>query len=258
MTPKPWRTVYPVLVLSLLTVAGALAPITASAGPARPQARPAEPQPPVLPRELHGNPPAQPAQPPAPAPGLFDGADAQQTREELRQVLRGYPPSVAQVLRLDPTLAGREDYLSSYPALAAFLAQHAGGCAQPGVLLRPGAIRSALHSQRTGHADIRDRAWRPRRLSVLHHGARRGRVGRSPGDRSPPLATRHEIAHRRALEGVRSPVVERGSPRLRSESSADGSSSNRRRSCSTRARGRSARPSGGSCGRFRPASSSRS
>jgi hypothetical protein len=132
MTPKPRRTVYPVLVLSLLTVAGALAPITASAGPARPQARPAEPQPPVLPRELHGNPPAQPAQPPAPAPGLFDGADAQQTREELRQVLRGYPPSVAQVLRLDPTLAGREDYLSSYPALAAFLAQHAEVAHNPG------------------------------------------------------------------------------------------------------------------------------
>ena len=55
---------------------------------------------------------------------LFDGADAQQTREELRQVLRGYPPSVGQVLRLDPSLAAREDYLTPYPALAAFLGQH--------------------------------------------------------------------------------------------------------------------------------------
>ena len=89
-------------------MAGALAPRAAGATQARPsaQARPAE------------------AQPPAPSPVLFDGADAQQTREELRQVLRGYPPSVGQVLRLDPSLAAREDYLTPYPALAAFLGQH--------------------------------------------------------------------------------------------------------------------------------------
>jgi hypothetical protein len=69
---------------------------------------------------------AQPAPPPAPppAPAPFDAASAQETRERLREVLRQYPPTVTQVLRLDPSLAGREDYLSSYPTLAAFLAQH--------------------------------------------------------------------------------------------------------------------------------------
>jgi hypothetical protein len=66
--------------------------------------------------------PPQPAQPPAPVP--FDSVSAQDTRERLREVLRQYPPTVGQVLRLDPSLAGREDYLSSYPTLAAFLAQH--------------------------------------------------------------------------------------------------------------------------------------
>ena len=107
-------------------MAGVSAPDPAWATSARAvtQAQPAGPKPAILPKELATTQPAQPGQPPAPAPVLFDGADAQQTREELRQVLRGYPPSVGQVLRLDPSLAGREDYLSSYPALAAFLAQH--------------------------------------------------------------------------------------------------------------------------------------
>ena len=122
------------LPILILTAVAAGTPSMAWAAPSRAvaQTRPADPQPPVLPRDLHTGQPAQPTQPPAPAPALFDGADAQQMREELRQVLRGYPPSVAQVLRLDPTLASREDYLSSYPALAAFLAQHPEVAHNPG------------------------------------------------------------------------------------------------------------------------------
>jgi hypothetical protein len=49
---------------------------------------------------------------------------ARDTRESLRELLDGYPPTVAQVLRLDPTLLTRSDYLSTYPKLAAFVAQH--------------------------------------------------------------------------------------------------------------------------------------
>ena len=55
--------------------------------------------------------PAQQAQAtpaPAPAPAaqqVFDERNAQQTRERLREVLSQYPPSVAQVLRLDPVAA---------------------------------------------------------------------------------------------------------------------------------------------------------
>ena len=74
--------------------------------------------------------PAQQAQtaqaPAAPAavPQSFDDQNAQQTREHLRDVLSQYPPSVGQVLRLDPSLLTRADYLAPYPALSAFLAQH--------------------------------------------------------------------------------------------------------------------------------------
>ena len=68
------------------------------------------------------------AAPPAPAAPqgaqAFDDQNAQETRERLREVLSQYPPSVGQVLRLDPSLLGRADYLANYPALAAFLAQH--------------------------------------------------------------------------------------------------------------------------------------
>jgi hypothetical protein len=60
----------------------------------------------------------QPRQPPAAAP------DARETRDALRTVLAQYPPTLAQVLRLDPTLLTKPDYLTSYPALATFLTDH--------------------------------------------------------------------------------------------------------------------------------------
>jgi hypothetical protein len=50
--------------------------------------------------------------------------NARDTRERLQELLDEYPPSVAQVLRLDPSLLSRSDYLSTYSKLAAFLAQH--------------------------------------------------------------------------------------------------------------------------------------
>ena len=49
--------------------------------------------------------------------------NARDTRERLRELLDEYPPSVAQVLRLDPSLLSRSDYLSTYPKLAAFFAE---------------------------------------------------------------------------------------------------------------------------------------
>jgi hypothetical protein len=50
--------------------------------------------------------------------------NARDTRERLRELLDEYPPTVAQVLRLDPALLARPDYLSTYPKLATFFAQH--------------------------------------------------------------------------------------------------------------------------------------
>jgi hypothetical protein len=67
----------------------------------------------------------------APTQVFVNDQDAQQTREELRNLLRQYPPSVARVLALDPSLLTNESYLATYPQLAAFLAQ------QPGVVHNP-------------------------------------------------------------------------------------------------------------------------
>ena len=58
--------------------------------------------------------------PPAP---VFQ-QNAEQTRQELSSILREYPPSLAQVLRLDPSLLNSQDYLKMYPRLADFVATH--------------------------------------------------------------------------------------------------------------------------------------
>jgi hypothetical protein len=50
--------------------------------------------------------------------------NARDTRDRLRQILDQYPPSLGQVLKLDPTLMTRADYLAPYPMLANFLAVH--------------------------------------------------------------------------------------------------------------------------------------
>jgi len=74
---------------------------------------------------------AQPKQAPAQAPAApptvqapVDERDARETRERIREILNQYPPSVGQVLRLDPSLMSKPDYMASYPTLATFVAQH--------------------------------------------------------------------------------------------------------------------------------------
>jgi hypothetical protein len=71
---------------------------------------------------------SQPRQAPAaqqPFPNLLaDTANAYQTRESFQQLLRQYPPSLTEVLKLDPALLTNPAYLEPYPSIAAFLMQH--------------------------------------------------------------------------------------------------------------------------------------
>ncbi len=53
-----------------------------------------------------------------------DTQDANDTRDRLQQLLDKYPPTLGQVLKLDPSLLDRQDYMAAYPALAAFVAEH--------------------------------------------------------------------------------------------------------------------------------------
>ena len=50
--------------------------------------------------------------------------DSRDTREQFKELLRRTPPEVGKVLKLDPTLFSNQQYLATYPALAAFVAQH--------------------------------------------------------------------------------------------------------------------------------------
>ena len=76
---------------------------------------------------------AQRQQVPDPGPGVRDRTavstvvqvDADETRRQLEDLLRAYPPSLPRILKLDPTLLNNEAYLQPYPALATFLNQHA-------------------------------------------------------------------------------------------------------------------------------------
>jgi hypothetical protein len=67
----------------------------------------------------------QPAQSAA-APVAYqdDRRNAEETRDRLRKVVEQYSPSLFQVFRHDPSLLRNDQYLASYPALAAFLQQH--------------------------------------------------------------------------------------------------------------------------------------
>lgn len=50
--------------------------------------------------------------------------NARETRDRFREILQQYPPSLGQVLQLDPALLTKDDYLAPYPALASYLKQH--------------------------------------------------------------------------------------------------------------------------------------
>ena len=128
-SPRAIRTLVATVLMTALFSGLPPTALGAQARVAQAAPQPALPQP-APPR------PARPAvePPPAPAP-VFDDQNAQQTRERLREVLGQYPPSVGQVLRLDPSLLVRADYLASYPALAAFLTQHPGIAHNPGYFL---------------------------------------------------------------------------------------------------------------------------
>jgi hypothetical protein len=77
----------------------------------------------LLTAALSGMPPVV-AQTRTPASAPVEERDARETRQRLHEMLGQYPPSVTQVLRLDPSLMSKPEYLATYPGLAAFLAQH--------------------------------------------------------------------------------------------------------------------------------------
>jgi hypothetical protein len=80
-----------------------------------------------------GTRPAAEAVPPVTIPGNQQTAD--QTREQLYRLFDNYPPAVARVFKLDPSLMSNPAYLAPYPLLGAFLTQHPEVVHNPGYFL---------------------------------------------------------------------------------------------------------------------------
>src|SRR5262245_18804602 len=101
---------------------------------------------------LRGLPPARgAAQSPAPAAatGSVDRVSAEETRERFRDLMRDYPPSLAQVFRLDPSLMTNPAYLAPYPGLAAYLAQHSEIAHNPSYFIGDPGYRDEPRRQTT-------------------------------------------------------------------------------------------------------------
>ena len=91
---------------------------------------------------------------------------ADETRRELEELLRQYPPSLPRILRLDPSLLGNPAYLQPYPALAALSGAAPRDRAQPGILSSPStseqrrpAYRLTAAGPRHRHVAQRDRGF---------------------------------------------------------------------------------------------------
>ena len=88
-----------------------------------------------------------PPQPPQASPNLIADLNAYQTRDSFHQMLRQYPPSLSEVLRLDPSLLTNTAYLTPYPNLAAFLNQHPEIAHNPGFFVGEQQFRDRLDSR---------------------------------------------------------------------------------------------------------------
>lgn len=88
---------------------------------------------------------------PAPVVAAADHVTANETRQDLQEILRELPPAVGAVLRHDPSLLTRTDYLAPYPRLATFLQAH------PQVALNPSYF---IGTPETGETEPNGRAMR--------------------------------------------------------------------------------------------------
>ncbi|HYS53057.1 MAG TPA: hypothetical protein VER58_04745 [Thermoanaerobaculia bacterium] len=98
--------------------------------------------------------PAPPTATASVAAAPVDDTDSRQTREEMKALLRRYPPELGKVLKLDPTLFNNETYLANYPALGTFVGQH------PQVAHNPSYYLEQVSIGGEGDDPVSMRAWR--------------------------------------------------------------------------------------------------
>ena len=79
--------------------------------------------------------------------------DAEHVREQFMAILQKYSPALGQILRLDPSLMSREEYMAPYPAVVAFLEQH------PEITRNASFYLQRYASDYYYYGDPRSRAW---------------------------------------------------------------------------------------------------
>lgn len=83
--------------------------------------------------------------------------NAGQTLDSLRRLLeRSYPPSLREVLKIDPTLLTNKEYLATYPKLAEFLGQHPEVVHNPAYFLGQWDPDSVYRLRRDVNGDWKD------------------------------------------------------------------------------------------------------
>ena len=108
---------------------------------------------------------------------LYQGqANARDVQHQLRDILEAYPPSLRQLIRLDPSLMLREDFMAPCPGPTAFLQQH------PEIARNPGFYFGEQYLER-------ERTHRERTLGIVRNtidgiGFLAGFLGHHPGLRS--------------------------------------------------------------------------
>jgi hypothetical protein len=152
----------PTTLTALRALAGVLVAAAVVSAPVQISAQGPEPA-----RATRPVPAAQPPAPVAQVPPIYEGdrRNADQTRERLRQVIEQYSPSLYEVFRHDPSLLRNDQYLASYPGLAAFLQQHPEVGHNPGYFVGQPQYRN--RDPRTATIDV----WRDMVHSVTVFGA---------------------------------------------------------------------------------------
>jgi hypothetical protein len=106
-----------------------------------------------------GTRPAAEAAPPVTIQG--NQQTAEQTREQLDRLFDNYPPAVARVFKLDPSLMSSPAYLAPYPLLNAFLTEH------PEVVHNPGYFLDNVNNPNFEYYNDPKRRQREEMLAVL-------------------------------------------------------------------------------------------
>jgi hypothetical protein len=97
----------------------------------------------------------------------LDAQNAWNTQQDLWRVMRQYPPAVGEIIQRDPSLLGKAEYMSAYPALSAYIEQHPEITRNPGFYFGTYQFRERTSRGRCHRDDADHPRWHGRRLVMI-------------------------------------------------------------------------------------------